>query len=142
MSKFSDYINSRKESENKFFFGEDCEGVDYVRWTHFKNEDEIIIATSNVKYFKNKNQFVLVVDDNKVVYLKDWQVKSIKKWINGEGVNAYAVKLNRKFFKSYTFSFSFDDVAFTKEDTFDSLVEVAKLQDQENQGWKLGHYDC
>ena len=141
MSKYGDYIKSVKEKNIKFFFGDDVNyDGKHVQWKHFKDEDTILIATSNVRYWKNKEQYVLIVDNNKVVYLKEWQVTLIKNW--NLGINGYAVKLNRKFFKAYTMPFAFEDVGFSKEDTFDELVECAKEQDQVNLTWKLGHYDC
>jgi len=39
-----------------------------------------------------------------------------------------------------------DGFDFAKEDTFDSLVELAKEQDEKQKeeptSWKFGHYDC
>lgn len=143
MSKFSEYVKSVKEKDLKFFFGDDVEILqrgESVRWNHVKSDDEIIIATSNVKYWKNKDQFVLVVANNKCVYLKNWQVKHIKNWDLQQ--NAYAVKLSRKYFKAYTMPFDFDGMSFEKEDDFDSLLEVAMAQNDSEIVWKLGHYDC
>lgn len=141
MSKLSDTIKTAKVKAAKHFFGEDAvTDGSRVSWKHDVDENTIIIATNNVKFFKKRETYVLVVDNNKIVYLKDWQVTPIKNW--DLGTNAYAVKLNRNYFKVYNLSFSFEDMSFTKEDTFDSLKEVARQQDQMNIEWKLGHYDC
>lgn len=141
MSKLSEYIKSRKEKDIKFFFGNDTTIMNSnILWSHFKDNDHIIIATTNVKYFRNKDTYVLVVGNNKIVYLQYWQVKPIKNW--NLQTNGYAVKLTRNFFKTYDLSFSFDDMSFEKEDTFDSLLNVAKEQDNKKVFWKLGHYDC
>lgn len=142
MSNLKEFFKERKEKDLKFRFGDDVKIMgDTFQFTHFKNNDEIIIATNNVKYWSNKDQYVLVVANNKVVYLKPWQVTPIKNWNDGLG-NSYAVKLSRKFFKAYQMPFEFEDMMFEKEDTFDSLAEVAKEQDSINIAWKLGHYEC
>ena len=65
---------------------------------------------------------MLIVDNNKGVYLKEWQAKPVHNFYNG--MSAYAVKVNRKYFKPYTFKFEFEDMDFTQEDTFDSLMAV------------------
>lgn len=131
MSKFSDFIKGQKQKDLKFFFGDNLKMTSnkYFKFTHVKDDDNIIIFTKNVKYWFNKDQYLLVVDNNKAIYLKSWQVKEV---CADNGVCGYAVKLNRNFFKTYTFSFDFEGFLFEKEDTFDSLVEVAKEQDFEN----------
>lgn len=101
-----------------------------------KDPDVITIITGNVRRFKD--DYVLVVDNNKVVFLKGWQIAPI--YCNELGMNAFAVKLNRKYFKPYTWKASeFTDFLFEKEDTFDSLAETAKEQAYQSK-WKLGHY--
>lgn len=141
MSKYSEYLKSRKEKELKKFFGETVKIMgDTYDWARVIDNDNILIVTNNVKYWSSKDQYVLVVDNNKVVYLKAWQIAAIKNW--DLQLNAYAVKLNRNYFKAYTLGFEFDDMSFDAEDTFDSLLAVAKEQDQarDGSGWKLGHY--
>ncbi|WP_289068899.1 hypothetical protein [Faecalibaculum rodentium] len=100
-----------------------------------KNPDEITIITGNVRRFKDG--FVMPVGNNKLVYLKDWQVLPV---YNHEEIgNAEAVKLNRKYFKTYTWKSEFEDFYFENEDTFDSLAELAK--EQANQlTWRMGHF--
>lgn len=142
MSKLSDLYKARKENHIHFFFGDDAEiHGEVIDFKGYKDDDHVIVITNNVRYWRNKDVFVLIVDNNKVVYLKDWQVEAIKNWDLGQ--NSYAVKLDRRYFKTYTMSFKFDDVCFAKEDTFDDLVAVAKSQDlNKDHHWKLGHYDC
>lgn len=136
MSRLNDFIKESKEKDLQFFFGDIHHTSNkYFNFKHYKNDDEIIIVTNNIHEIKDN--LVLIVDNNKVVYLKDWQVRPIMNYDNG--IYEFAVKLNRRFFKTYEFKTNFDFVCFEKEDTFDNLVEVAKEQDKENlpvaQGW-------
>lgn len=141
MSKYSDFLNSQKVKQLKFFFGEDAEitndGKDILKFKHYINDNELIVITNNIKTWKD--QFVLVVNNNKVVFLKSWQVQPVKNWEHQ--LNAYAVKLNRNFFKTYELKFDYDDMHFTNETTFDELVSIAKEQDKIKLYWKLGHYN-
>ncbi len=73
-----------------------------------------------------KDNFVLVIGNNKVVYLKEWNIVRVHNY--DLGLNSHAVKLNRKYFKTYTFKSDFEDFHFEKDDTFESLMEVAKEQ--------------
>ncbi len=117
-------VNSIKDH---YFFGKIQKTSNkYFIFDRIIDEDNFILITSNVRYFWNKETFVLIVDNDKVVYLKDWQVIPVRNW--REGVEGFAVKLNRKYFKVYKYSFEFDDVYFEKEDTFDDLFEIAKEQ--------------
>lgn len=97
----------------------------YFNFKRVENEDSIVIITSNIKKIKDK--YCLIVDNNKGVFLKDWQVRLVK--IRETG-NCYAVKINRNFFKAFTFSFNFDDMSFEKEDTFEDLMMIAKEQEE------------
>lgn len=141
MNSYSKYLQERKIKDLQYFFGESTQVLgsakDTVKWNRIIDNDNIVIVTSNIRVWKE--QYVLIVDNNKVVYLKSWQVKLVKNW--DFGINAYAVKLNRSFFKPYTTKFEIEDVSFDREDTFDSLLEVAKEQNDTNVSWKLGHYN-
>lgn len=122
MSKYSEYIKSRKEKDLEFFFGEVTKKSNkYFEYNSIIDEDNIIIITNNIKTIKGN--MVMIVDNNKAVYLKDWQVRRVHNFYNG--VSAFAVKLNRKYFKPYTFRFDFEDMAFEQAETFDSLKECA-----------------
>lgn len=136
MSKYGDFIKSQKEKDLKFFFGEDVKKTSnkYFKFKRVNDEDNIIIITSNIKVLKGN--FVLLVDNNKGVYLKDWQVRKVHNYYNG--IVGYAVKLNRKYFKPYEFKFEFEDMAFEKENTFDDLLEVAKEQEVLDLPFALG----
>lgn len=141
MSNYSKYLKSRKLNDLKYFFGEDVEAsTDYKKildFKHYKNDNEIIVITNDVKPWKE--QFVLVVDNNKVVFLKPWQVRKVKNW--GLAIDAYAVKLKREYFKPYELKFSYDDMYFKQETTFDNLVNIAREQDENKTSWKLDHYE-
>lgn len=107
----------------------------YFKFNRIINDDECILLTSNIKTIKGSP--ALVVGENKAVFLKDWLVCEIHSW--EDGFNAYAVKLNRKFFKVYTFRNPFDDFCIDKEEDFDSLFEIAKEQQKANAKVALGH---
>lgn len=136
MSNLKEYYNARKEKDMNFFFGESNwrkTSNQYFQFKRVLDDDNMIIVTNNVKTIKGN--YVLLVDNNKVVYLKNWQVKEVENYF--DGVYGYAVKLNRNYFKPYTFSFEFDGYSFEKEETFDDLMNVAKEQQEENMAIKL-----
>lgn len=144
MNKLSQMLADKKEKRLKYFFGEDVKlsGGTHdtlLDFTHVIDNDNIIIITSNVEIMKQ--QYVLVVGNNKVVWLKDWQVQELRTWFYS--LDTFAVKLNRKFFKPYTLSFNLEKYAFTEEDTFDTLYELAVQQDnsKEKIEYKFGHFN-
>lgn len=132
MSDFSDYMKARAEKENDKFFGEGNRkrvSNKYYTYKHVIDNDNIIINTKNVKAIKDS--WTLIVDNNKAVYLRDFQVREAHNW-NELGDDFYIVKLNRKYFKTYTFKSGFEGFSFEKENTFDDLMAVAIEQDREN----------
>ena len=125
MSKYGEFIKSVKESQLTKFFGEVKHTSNkYFKFNHVISDDEIIIVTNNVKFIKGNP--VLVIDNNKVVYLKEWNVAEVRNY--NKDLYAFAVKLNRKYWKEYTFKNDFDDMCFEQADTFDSLKAVAEMQ--------------
>ena len=125
MSKYGEFLKSVKESQLTKFFGEVKHTSNkYFKFNHVISDDEIIIVTNNVKFVKGNP--VLVIDNNKVVYLKEWNVAEVRNY--NKDLYAYAVKLNRKYWKEYTFKNDFDDMCFEQADTFDSLKAVAGMQ--------------
>lgn len=112
MSSYSDYLKERKSKDLKYFFGEDVKMISnkYFKFTYVIDNDNIILITNNIKIIKGN--YVLLVDNNKGVYLKDWQVRPVHNFYND--MSAYAVKLNRKYFKPYTFKFNFEDMLLKK----------------------------
>ena len=129
MSKYSDFLKQRKENNLNFFFGEGNFVQSAKRFkitNHIIDNDNIVLVTSNVQYFPKKQSFVLWVANNKVVYLKDWQVKSVYNYeLLGD---TYIVKLNRKFFKAYD-CFTNEELMIEKEYSFNDLKAIAKSQD-------------
>ena len=127
-----------KEKDLNFFFGKGNWSNKSNQYYNFKrviNENEIIIISGNVKTIKNN--YVLVVGNNKVVYLKDWAVRPVRNFENN--VYAYAVKLNRNYFKVYTFKSDFEDLYFEKEENFDDLLDTAKEQEERGIAVAFGH---
>lgn len=120
------------------FFGEiTTTSNKYFTFKKYINDDEILLVTSNIHEIKGN--LIMIIADNKAVYLKDWQVRPVMNYY--EDLYTFVVKLNRNFFKPYTFSTPFDAVAFgDREDTFDDLVQGAKEQDKRNipfrKGWQ------
>lgn len=129
--KKANYFEEKARREKEQFFGEmrkDSNQYFYFKRVH--SDDEIVLITNNIRVVKDS--FVLIVDNNKAVFLKSWQVKAVKVLIENDTVRAWAVKLNRNYFKVYTFKSDFEDFSFEKEQNFDDLLEVAKDQDRVN----------
>lgn len=118
----------QKKPYEKFFKDAKMLSNKYFTFDHIWDDDNIVIVTNNVTLVNTKfgPSLVLLVDNNKAIYLKDWQVQPVMNYY--EDLYAFAVKLNRNFMKTYTFSKDFEGVAFDEEDTFDSLMEIAKTQ--------------
>lgn len=140
MSKLSEVFNERKLKELKRFFGEDVKVSNgnhdtVLHFTRVIDEDNIIIVTNNVKVIKEN--YVLIVGKNKVVYLKEWNVMLLKNW--NLAIDTYAIKLSRKYFKTYEFKNGFDEF-IGEDETFDDLLAVAREQESDTTTWKFGHY--
>lgn len=126
--KYSEYIKQSKENSIRRFFGDiRRKSNKYFTFNHVIDSDNIIIITGNVKMVKGS--YVLVIGSNKAVFLKSWQVKEVHNFYSG--YSGYAVKLNRNYFKPYTFKTDFDEFAFNHDDTFDTLKAVAESQNSE-----------
>lgn len=90
MSKLGDYIKQQKEKDIQKFFGEIKHTSNkYFTFNRIINDDEIIIVTSNIKIIKGTP--VLVVGNNKAVYLKDWLIREVRNY--NLDIYDYAVKL-------------------------------------------------
>lgn len=113
MTTLSDAIKNAKQKDIDFFFGK-----------------------GNIKTIKNSP--CLIVGNRNAVFLKDWQVRSAHNYDNG--INFAVVKLNRKFFKTYTFQNEIEGFGFDEStvQTFDDLVKVAEQQDAEGMTIALG----
>lgn len=141
-AKMSNYFKDKAIKDLNFFFGENnwrkISNKYYTIANPVLNDDEFLLRTNNIKtYTKGEDlKIILVVGNNKAVYLKDWQVKKVQEYPFG---NSYIVKLSRKFFKIYTFKSDFEDFAFDRDEDFDSLKEIASTQLK--QQFRFGHND-
>lgn len=115
------------------FFGDICNVSNkyFIAKSFNPSEDEAIILTRNVIAIKGSP--VLVTDNDKVVYLKKWNVELVRADIDGGYMRVFAVKLNKKYFKEYAFKKPFENFAFGKNDrfTFEKAKELAKSQEKE-----------
>ena len=126
MSRLSDAIKETKERDLKWFFG-DVKRISnkYFTFNHVIDDDNIIIITANIVVIKDN--YAMLVGNNKGVFLKDWQVRKVHNY--DFGIDAYAVKLNRRYFRVYTFDkIEFEDFAFEKDEDFDMLKADAATQ--------------
>lgn len=134
------FFQDRAKKDLDFFFGDgNWEKVTnkYYRIKHAINDNEIILNTNNVKMIKDNP--VLITGNNQAVYLKNWQIREAHSWDDDGADNFYLVKLNRQFFKPYTFRNDFYGYSFSQPDTFDELLKTAKEQDERNRKIALGH---
>lgn len=116
--KASEFFPNVKMESNQYFVAE-----------RVIDEDTIVIITKDIIVNPYKQTILFLVDNNKAVYLKPQNVKYVSNYFNG--LNGYAVRLNRNFFKVYTFKNDFEGFSFDNESTFDELVEIAKSQEKE-----------
>ena len=134
----SDAVKEAKQRDLDRFYGKGNTTQTSNKYFEFKrvlDDDNCIIVTNNIKTIKGNP--VLVTGNNQAVYLKDWQYREVHNYNNG--IDAYAVKLNRNYFKPYTFRFEFDDFHFDKNNTFDDMMATAKEQDKVNMKFAHGH---
>lgn len=125
MSKFNDnYFNeSICKKSNKYF-----------TFKRYKDDDNVTIVTNNIIQLGEYGEYyVLLVGEGKGVWLKDWQVKECRVG-QQTYLPAFTVKLSRQYFtvKDIT-SPKCNDFFFEKEETFDDMVELAKIQDERNE---------
>jgi hypothetical protein len=136
MGSYSEFLKKVKEQNKERFFPNYKKNSNkYFTFSHYVSDDEVVIITSNV--IDVKGSPVLVVGNNKVVYLKDFCVEAVHNY--DLGINAYAVILKREYFKVYTFKKDIEGFCFDKEDSFDDLVALAKEQDEANMEVAVGH---
>lgn len=125
MSKFNDnYFNeSICKKSNKYF-----------TFKRYKDDDNVTIVTNNIIQLGEYGEYyVLLVGEGKGVWLKDWQVKECRVG-QQTYLPAFTVKLSRQYFtvKDIT-SPKGNDFFFEKEETFDDMIELAKIQDELNE---------
>ena len=128
-------MKTMTKKEMAFYFngGYDYVSNKYFTFKHVIDDDNNIITTSNIKFIKGNP--VMIVGNNKGLYLKNWQINVVfNSSVEGQ---IYTVKLNRKFFRPYQFNFTFDDMSFAKDDTFDELLKIAREQDEVQMRWTV-----
>lgn len=119
---------------NDSFFGEVAKVSNkYMLIDQVQDRDNAIIMTSDVKVVKGN--MIMMTGENTAIYLKPWQFRLMENY--DLGVQTFAVKLSRKYFKEYTFKSSFDDYGGERE-TFDSLWKTAAAQQRRKTKWKVG----
>ena len=96
-----------------------------ITFTHYIDKSTIILVTPNVQETNHLCGLSLVADDGKVYPIKRWQV--IKCKIAGNEAPMYAVKLFRCLFEEYT-----KGMEYSRPDVFDTLLHIAKEQDEAN----------
>ena len=127
------YFKDRHSAHEDRFFGFNNKKIrtnNYYTYKHVLSDDEIIINTNNV--IRVKDNPVLIVGKNKAVYLKDWAIKSAHSYKTCGVGSFFIVKLNRQYFKPYTFTKPFDDFCIEQDQDFDYLLNVAHEQDAVN----------
>ena len=135
---FSDHVKEQKRKDMEFFYGKDNVKMKSNKYFEFKrvlDDDNCIVVTNNIKTIKGNP--VMITGKNQAVYLKEWQLRPVHNFDNG--INAHAVKINRKYFKPYTFKFDFEGFSFDKNQTFDDMMATAKKQETENMRFAEGH---
>lgn len=138
MSSFSKAIHDAKEKNLVGFFGEVKHASSkYISFKHVIDDDNIIVNVKSVVSVKGSP--VLAVGSCSGVYLKDWLVREAHVCKNGVDEDFWCVKLNRKFFKVYTFKNPLTEDMIEDTLTFDEWMQVARLQDEESMPIALGH---
>lgn len=129
--RYKQWQIDRYKKDMDFFYGEGNwhkTSNQYYSIKHHLSDDEVIINTNDIKFIKG--QPVLVVGQNQGVYLKEWQGRPAFAYMNGELTGFHTLKLNRKYFKPYTFKFDFKGYEGVKPQSFDDMVQIAKEQDK------------
>lgn len=122
-----------KKRDLDFFFG-DAKKVHeisnkYSIYDGVIDDDNVVVNVSDGQIKFIKGNPVLVVGSNKAIYLRPWQFRYVEQW-SEHGLSSTAlVKLNRKYYKTYTFQQPFDDMIFDGKDyDFDDWLQTAKDQ--------------
>lgn len=128
-SNVSNYSGAK---EKDAFFGTVAKKSNkYMLLDQVTNKEDAIVMTNNIAVVKGNA--VLVTGKNSAIYLKDWQFRKME---SDNGASAFAVKINKKYFKEYTFQSGFDFGG--EKDTFETLWEKAVSQQKQKQAWKSG----
>lgn len=139
--RFIEWQREKHKRELERFFAGGIKKVSnqYYKFNNYIDDDNVIIVTRNLKMIKDTP--VLMISNNKAVYLKEWQLKPVSTWSEDYGTEeGFAVKLNRNYYKPYTFKEKFAGYHFGEEDelnSFDDVVKLAKEQQAHDTKWKL-----
>lgn len=137
MSEILNELKTDKRKKLDYFFSQEIK-MSSKKSFHFKNvinDDLVILLTTNIRTVKNKR--ILVTGEHTGIFLKDWQF--IKLNNHQRGINCYAVKLYRKYFKP----FNFGNISFypgkPEINDFEEAIARAKKQEEEHisftEGW-------
>lgn len=113
-----------------------------ISYRSILDNDNIILRTENICYLDSNDspttQYILMVGNNRGVYLKGNQVQRITYFDNKNNAKRqYLVKLNRNYFKVYYFKYLKAATNFITEDNFDDLYEEARIQESLHEKIKL-----
>lgn len=134
------------ESERSMYskyFGENQfknQGDGYITFNSVQNNGDTAYIVTNRLLNSINGNLVLMVDNNKAIYLKDYNIKSAAYGGGGKPYySAYVVKVNRNDFnKVYTFRSDFSKSPKLKRElTFNDLVEKAKRFENRKIGLNL-----
>ena len=137
LKRYLDWQKQRRINSFERFFSGGIGEPDgkYYSFNHYIDDDNAIIVTSNVTTRLSDGKPLLVVGNNDAVFLQDWQIEPITLRSEGMHFDGFAVKLNRKYYKPYTFKRRFEGFMFDKGDemlAFDDVIKTAKQQDELN----------
>lgn len=139
--RFVEWQKEKHKRELDRFFSGGIRKVSnqYYKFNNYIDDDNVIVVTRNIKLIKGNP--VMLIGNNKAVYLKDWQLKPVSTWSEDYGTEeGFAVKLNRNYYKPYTFKEHFHGYYFNDEDelnSFDDVVKLAREQQDRDTKWKL-----
>ena len=122
-----------KSTQNDKFFGDKYMiSNKYFLFDHNPDENTSIAVFGREHFRDIKGNTVLIVGNDKAVYLKDWQIQPVD--IERGMASGYAVKLNSNYYKPYTFKNSFNQVSMDKDLSFDDIRKIAKSQNNTKYG--------
>jgi hypothetical protein len=123
MATLTEFNAERKAKDRAFFYGNEVVNTSnkYFRFNRVQDEDNVTILTSNIIFVKGSP--LLVVGPQHVIYLKDWQLRTVRNY--DQDIKTYAVKLSRNYFKVYTFRNEINDICVENEMVFDDFLNIA-----------------
>ena len=131
--RFVEWKKEEHRREIERFFGGKGEHIykKTYKFDHVIDDDNVVITTNNLQFVKDG--LALIVGKNKAVFLKNWQARHTT--INDPNwgkLGTNLIKLNRNYFKVYTFKNNFEDIVIEDGEemtNFDDVLKLAKEQD-------------